>query len=169
VDEDQQPVDPQRSDGWDRLLLGVIALVGLYGVTMVIAAERVSRNLFGPFGFGLDQAGDLTPKEVDYVAFVFRVLGAVIVGWMVALAGIATVPLRRREPWAWWTVTASMVVWFMIDTGMSIAVGQHSHAAFNLAFLLAVAVPLGGIGMQLRAGPTPNAAYFDQRPDAWTG
>jgi hypothetical protein len=103
------------------------------------------------------------------VAFVFRVLGAVIVGWMVALAGIATVPLRRREPWAWWTVTVSMVVWFMIDTGMSIAVGQHSHAAFNIAFLLAVAVLLGDIGMQVRARPTPNGERFDQRPDAWTG
>jgi hypothetical protein len=150
-------------------LLGVIAIVGLYGFTMVIAAEQVSRNLFGPFGFGLDQAGDLTANELDYVAFVFRVLGAVIVGWMVALAGIAVVPLRRREPWAWWTVASSMVVWFVIDTGMSVIVGQHSHAAFNLAFLLAVAVPLGGIGMQLRAGTRSDPARFDQRPEVSTG
>jgi hypothetical protein len=148
---------------WDHLLIGVIAFVGLYGITMVIAAEQVSRNLFGPLGFGLDQAGDLTATELDYVAFVFRVLGAVIVGWMVALAGITVVPLRRREPWAWWTVASSMVLWFTVDTGMSIAVGQHSHAAFNLAFLFAMAVPLGGIGMQLRARPTPVPTNSWQR------
>lgn len=169
MNDDAQPDGPPHRAVWDRLLLGVITFVGLYGITMVIAAEQVSRNLFGPLGFGLDQAGDLTPSELDYVAFVFRVLGAVIVGWMVALAGIATVPLRRREPWAWWTVTASMVVWFVIDTGMSIAVGQHSHAAFNVAFVLAVAVPLGGIGMQLRAGATPDPGRFDQQPDVSTG
>ena len=147
---DPPPHPGARWYGWNHLLLGVISLVGLYGVTMVIAAEQVTRNLFGPLGFGLDQAGDLTRSELDYVAFVFRVLGAVIVGWMVALAGLTAVPLRRREPWAWWTISASMVIWFLVDTGMSVAVGRHSHAAFNVVFLVAVAVPLGRIGMQLR-------------------
>jgi hypothetical protein len=61
------------------------------------------------------------------------------------------------------------VVWFVIDTGMSVAVGEQSHAAFNLAFLLAVAVPLGGIGMQLRAGTRSDPARFDQRPEVSTG
>lgn len=163
MSEERPPDGSRQRTVWDQLLLGVIAFVGLYGITMVIAAEQVSRNLFGPLGFGLDQAGALTATELDYVAFVFRVLGAVIVGWMVALAGITVVPLRRREPWAWWTVASSMVVWFTVDTGMSVAVGQHSHAVFNLAFLFAMAVPLGGIGMQLRSGSSPDPERFDQR------
>jgi hypothetical protein len=120
----------------------VLSVVALYGVAMVVAPHLVSDRIFGPLGFGLDRVDDVEAGELDYVAFVFRVLGAVIVGWMVALAGVAAGPLRRRERWAWWTVTGSMAVWFTLDTGMSLAVGEYRHGAFNVAFLIPVVLPL---------------------------
>ncbi len=135
---------------WDRALLAVLSVVGLYGLVMVVVPRDVSDRLFGPLGFGLDRVGSVAAEELDFVAFVFRVLGAVIVGWMVALVGVVSGPLRRRESWAWWAVAGSMTVWFALDTAMSVAVGEYEHAAFNAAFLVPVMLPLLAIGREIR-------------------
>ncbi len=129
---------------WNAVLLVAVLLIGLYGFVMVVAPHLVGNRLFGPLGFGLDRVGDVSATELDYVAFLMRVLGAVIVGWMAALAGLVIGPLSRREPWAWWTITGSLVLWFVVDTGMSVAVGEIEHAVFNTAFLVAVTIPLVG-------------------------
>lgn len=135
----------------------MLAAVALYAVALVIAGEQMGRLVFDRLGFGLDQVGDLSPGAVDHIVFVYGVLGAVIVGWTVLLTGIVTGPLRRRERWAWWTVTASTATWFLLDTSMSLVVGQPGHAAFNLLFAIGLGVPLLAIRRQL---PT-----LDERSD----
>ncbi len=142
--------DRAPGSAWDKLLLAVLGCVAAYAVALVVAGEQVSRLVFDPLGFGLERPGDLSGEAIDYIVFVYGVLGAVILGWMIVLIGIACGPLRRRERWAWWTVVTSSVMWFVADTGMSLAAGQPSHAAFNVAFLVLLGAPLVGIGRQLR-------------------
>ncbi len=150
-EEDQAP-----GSGWDKLLLAVLVSVAAYAVGLVVAGERVSRLVFDSLGFGLEQPGELSGEAFDYIVFVYGVLGAVILGWMIVLVGIASGPLRRRERWAWWTVAASTVTWFVADTGMSLVADQPSHAAFNVAFLVLLGAPLVGISRQLRAPRRPG-------------
>lgn len=126
---------------WDRWLLTVLALVTGYAALLVLRGAWPGA-LFDRLGFGMATAGITGGQARAFVLFSYGVLGAVIVGWMVLLAAVALGPLRRREPWAWWAVVASVSVWFGLDTGFSLAVGSPEHAAFNAIFLVAMGLPV---------------------------
>ncbi len=79
----------------------------------------------------------------------FGILGAVIVGWMTTIGAIAIGPLRRREIWAWQAIVSAVVVWFVLDTGLSLVLGFVGHALFNVTFAVALAVPLSAIKREL--------------------
>ena len=146
-----------RRTVWDRVLLGVLAIVACYGLLLVIAGKHVADLLFDRLGFGLEAAATESSVTIDYLVLVYGVLGSVLVGWMVALAGIAVGPLRRRELWAWRTVTASMLAWFVIDTAFSLVVGFTGHALFNVVFIAAVGAPLAGMRNELTTAALPSS------------
>lgn len=132
---------------WDRWLAAAIGLVGLLGVVLALAAgpatEAFDRLFFGGPGPVPDGAAR------EYLALVYRILGAVLVGWTVALAA-AWRALRRRERGAWWTVAASVGVWFVVDTTYSLTSGFPANALLNLGLAALVAVPLAGMWRELR-------------------
>ncbi len=120
-----------------------IAGVAIYGLVLVVAGLWLGRTVFEVLGFGLDD-GKISPIQEPYLRLVFAVLGAVIAGWMAALAFM----MRRFGPAATPVVVVSVVVWFVLDTGISLALGFVGHAAFNVAFLalLGPALWLAGAG-----------------------
>lgn len=140
---------------WDRWLAVAIGLVGLLGVVLVVAAQPAvavaDRVFFG--GPGPVSGG----PGVEYLAFVYRVLGAVLIGWTVTLAA-AWRALRAagagahsgRDRRAWWTVAGSVGVWFVADTTASLTSGFPANALLNLALATLVAVPLAGMWRELR-------------------
>lgn len=79
------------------------------------------------------------------------ILGGSIAGKWVAAFWLVREPLARAERWSWWALLAGLLLWFGIDSTMSIV-----HRAFfnvwmiNLGPLLLVGVPLllvrGGLG-----------------------
>jgi hypothetical protein len=70
------------------------------------------------------------------------VLGAVMAGWTVMMIQIVRGPLREGSAWALSVLISSLVVWFVLDTGMSLILGFPLHALFNVPFALALAIPL---------------------------
>lgn len=148
-------MDESRADDqqliWDTALLWVVVVVGSIGALMVLA-RRTTARAFELLVFGGAESVVSDGAE-DYVSFVYAVLGAVMIGWMTALAPIVRGPLRRREPWAWSTVTTSLVVWFAIDSTISVTAGFAENALLNLAFVTAFAVPLAMIRPHLRPAP----------------
>lgn len=117
-----------------------VAVAG-YGISMVLAPP-LAGELFDALGFGMREAGITDGPARSYVLFLFGVLGAVIVGWMVLIAAVASAASATGAPWAWRALTASLSAWFMLDTGVSLVVGEWQHALFNVAFLAALALPL---------------------------
>lgn len=160
------PLQPRTAPNplWDRWLAVAIGLVGLLGVVLAVAAqpavEVFDRVFFGgpgPVSGGLG---------VEYLAFVYRVLGAVLIGWTVTLAaawralrsagaagpvGPAGPDARGgRDRRAWWTVAGSVGVWFLVDTTSSLVSGFPENALLNLALATLVGVPLAGMWRELR-------------------
>lgn len=138
---------------WVRVLQIVLIAVGGYAIVMVVTPDLADRLLYTPLGFGAS-AGGVGPAASDYVGFVTAVTGAVLLGWVVLLLGVTGGPLARREPWAWRTVVTSLLVWFVADTAMSLAVGYPTHAAFNLVFAIVLGIPLA----RLRPPTGPSGA-----------
>jgi hypothetical protein len=44
----------------------------------------------------------------------------------------------------WWSITASLALWYPLDTGRSILHRVYANAALNTALLVVMAIPLTG-------------------------
>ena len=95
-----------RARRWDRLLELATVAVGASGPFFVVFGEATA-SLFKQLIFGTGANPIQGVEALDYTRFVYGVLGAVMVGWSVALWSVVTGPLRHREPWAWNAVGAS--------------------------------------------------------------
>ena len=132
---------------WIMWLTIVLALVFVYAVLLVVAGSAAG-SLFEWFGFGPDDAID-TPEVRDYLKLPYMVLGAVMAGWAVLMLQIVRGPLRDGTPWALPFVSRALVLWFVLDTGMSLVLGYPTHALFNVPFAVALGIPL----FRLRSTP----------------
>lgn len=125
---------------WLAWLQVVLVLLFLYSLVLVFAGG-VARSMFSAFGFGPSDAID-TDEVRNYLELPFMVLGAVMAGWTFMMLQIVREPLRDGAAWALPALTRSLVLWFVLDTGMSLVLGFPAHALFNIPFAIALAIPL---------------------------
>ncbi len=119
-----------------------IVLAALLGYSLVLVfAGSVAGAWFSALGFGPPERAS-APEVHDYLKLPFMVLGAVMAGWTVMMIQIVRGPLREGSAWALSVLISSLVVWFVLDTGMSLILGFPLHALFNVPFALALAIPL---------------------------
>lgn len=133
--------------GWIRWLEVALIIVLTYGVMLVVAGT-VAGSLFSVLGFGPPDAVDNDAVH-DYLRLPYLVLGAVLAGWVLTMLQLVRGPLRDGARWVVPVLLRSLALWFVLDTGMSLALGFPTHAAFNVPFALALAVPL----IRLRTAP----------------
>ena len=129
---------------WQRWLIAVAVLIAVFGVSIALLNETELFDLFS------DQINPVfwDTKSVDTNAhdfqhWVYGVLGATVAGWGVFLAFVAHYPFKRKEPWAWNCVAAGMAVWFVVDSYISLSVGNYfNELAVNVPLLVLVMLPL---------------------------
>lgn len=78
-------------------------------------------------------------KQLDWVA---AVLGSTVASWGLLMAMIVHVPFRRRERWARTAITASLALWWPLDTAMSLYHGVSANAILNVLVLASFLPPL---------------------------
>jgi hypothetical protein len=118
----------------------VLSGVCIYSLILVLAG-RTAGTLFAWFGFGPDESIDSSAVR-DYLRLPFMVLGAVMAGWSLLMMQIVRGPLREGSRWAWVMLVQSLVLWFLLDTGMSLVLGYPTHALFNVPFAVALGISL---------------------------
>jgi len=127
---------------WTIALKCVVAAVLLFSAAIMLLPAETQQlfNLvaFGSFGYPAEVPESARP----YILFVYRVLGAVMIGWMIAIFAILSHPFRHGQPWAWWAVAGSVGGWFMIDSAASLLSGYPGNALLNLGFGIGFAIPL---------------------------
>lgn len=127
---------------WWRWLVMVTVGVIIFAAGFVLV-PGVMTTLFDAMFFSANRSNaTFSAEAIDYIRFAYGVLGAVMIGWMVLILRILLGAFRRGEREAWDTITLSIVVWFVVDTGFSLSMGFWENALFNGAFLIAFAIPL---------------------------
>ena len=133
----------ERFTFWCRCLLALCVVQAALGLALVAFDLG---GVPGPFNEAMNEAMWGRKARPDEGAAVQRfanaVLGATLVAWSVAIAFVAHVPFRAREPWAWTCVAVSVAVWFVLDTGCSIALGVWPNAILNAVCVVPFAVIL---------------------------
>lgn len=128
---------------WIRWLEIVLIVVLAYAILLVFAGT-VAGSLFSLLGFGPPDAID-TDEVRNYLNLPYMVLGAVLAGWTTTMMQLVRGPLRDGATWVVPLMTRSLVLWFVLDTGMSFVLGFPTHALFNVIFGLALTVPLAAL------------------------
>jgi ABC-type multidrug transport system fused ATPase/permease subunit len=131
---------------WSKVLLAVIVATLVFGLSLVYLPQ-IMQPIFNMIIFNTTES-PFDPEAARYITFVFGVLGAVMVGWTIALIFLA----RRGGREAWQAITVSVVVWYVIDTIFSIYSGYAANAVLNTVVLAAFAVPLFMIYRGLQKG-----------------
>lgn len=120
------------------LILGVVFMLATFPQTDWAA------NMYYKLvsGFTLDQATFETPV----MRFTVGVLGAVLTGWGIAIIGMLRADLSAPKViWGW--LTASMVIWFVLDSILSAASGFALNIVPNALFLVTYLVPVFASGV----------------------
>ena len=125
---------------WITWLQVVLTLLFVYAITLVFAGSSAGQ-LFSALGFGPPASID-TDAVRGYLRLPFMVLGAVLAGWSLMMIQLVRGPLRDGLDWALPVLIRSLVLWFVLDTGMSLVLGYPMHALFNVPFALALGIPL---------------------------
>jgi hypothetical protein len=109
----------------------------------IVTVPWVNRDLFNWIAFGsMAEPAGIGPAARDYLHLSFCILGALMTGFGVAMWFLARCALAHGELWAWQAIAASLVVWFVLDTTASIAVGFERNAALNIILALPGAIAL---------------------------
>jgi hypothetical protein len=120
------------------------ALIGtaLFGAVLVLA-PGLTRQGFSLLMFGdAHHINTFAPEARTYISLVHGVLGAVMVGWALALLGVVMWLWKQAPRQAWRVVALSVGGWFVVDTTFSLSVGAWQNAFLNLAFGALFAVGL---------------------------
>ena len=126
----------------DSLLVGAVVGTLLFGATLVLAPALTRQ------GFGLLLYGDVARIDgfgaaaVVYVTLLHGVLGAVMIGWALALLALLRGPWRAAPAQAQAVIAVSVGLWFVVDSAFSAAVGAWPNVALNAAFGALFAVGL---------------------------
>ena len=126
---------------WQRWLLVVSILVVLFGVVMALFNGTV---LFALFNSQIDPvfwgAAGIPADAARFQQWIYGVLGAMMAGWGVFLAFIAHYPFKAKERWSRNCMIVGLLLWYTLDTAISLYFGVYFNALFN-TILLALAIP----------------------------
>ena len=142
---------------WRRWLIVVTGGVIVYGFSFILLPD-LTQSLFNIIFFSSADASRLFSEDANaYIAFAHGVLGAVMIGWMVALLPILAGPFKQGQRSAWNAIGFSVLVWYVVDTAFSLYSGVPANALFNTAFLVLFAIPLAATYRHFRLGNPMSA------------
>jgi hypothetical protein len=106
----------------------------LFGLVLVLAPD-LTRQGFSLLMFNNPQhINSFAPEARAYISLLHGVLGAVMVGWALALLGLLLCLWTHAPRWAWRVLALSVGGWFVVDTTFSLGVGAWQNALLNLVF-----------------------------------
>ena len=128
---------------WQRWLLVVDIGIVVFGIMMALLSGT---PLFRSFNRQIDPAfwgaNPVADEAQAFQKWIYGVWGATVAGWGVFLTFVARFPFGKKEKWAWQCLVVGLLVWFVLDTVISLNYQVYFNAAFNTALLILVAPPI---------------------------
>jgi hypothetical protein len=116
-------------------------------------------GFFAIFNQGIDPVfwADQTPDKnaIGFRTWVYGAWGATIAGWGTSMLFVVHRALRRGERWAWYGIAGGLLVWYLVDTGISAYFQVWFNVVFNTLIAVLFALPLAGIRATMTADQSP--------------
>lgn len=137
---------------WRIWLFIVAVVITVFGVLMAFLNQTA---VFAVFNREINvvfwPTGEIGKGLPQFQSWVYGVWGATVAGMGIFAAYVAHYPFARREKWARQCLAAGTVVWYVLDTYISLASGVIFNALFNTVIFLLIAVPLGFTWKEFKA------------------
>ena len=128
---------------WQRWLLVVGLGIIIFGMFMAVLSGS---PLFDLFNHQIDLAFWGEEQSLGTILrfqhWIYGVWGATIAGWGVFLTFIAYYPFRNKEKWARNCLILGLLIWFVLDTSLSLFYKVYFNAGFNIALLVLAGLPM---------------------------
>jgi len=129
---------------WQKWLLGVSIYHVVFGLLLAFFNQSpfmgvLLNQYFDPIFWPDNQ---ISTGTLQYKGWISSVLGSVTASWALLIAFIAYYPFKLREKWAWSSIAAAVIFWFVIDTACSLYFNVSINAVFNLFTLALFIIPL---------------------------
>jgi len=129
---------------WQKWFFVTTLIVIVYGLGLAFFGQTdffnyLLNNQINTAFWGTTQA---TEDILKFQRFIYGVLGAVVAGWGIVLAFVASYPFKKEEKWVWISLVLGMCVWYITDTGFSVYYKAYSNALINTLLLIIVGIPL---------------------------
>ena len=143
----------ERFSFWQRWLFIVGLLISVFGIMMAFFTGTVLFELFdnqiNPVFWGTNEIAEATKS---FQRWSYGVTGSAMASWGIFVAFIAHYPLRRKERWAWNCLLVGLLVWFLVDTFITLKFQVYFNAIFNVGLLALVLLPLIFTRMEMTQG-----------------
>ena len=128
---------------WQKWMVVVGIAIVVFGIFMAALSGSPLFDLFNrqidPAFWGREQS---LGTILGFQHWIYGGWGATIAGWGVFLTFISYFPFRNKEKWAWNCLSLGLLVWFVLDTSISLFYSVYFNAAFNTALLILAGLPI---------------------------
>lgn len=129
---------------WRKWLSAVNGLIVVLGLLIAFAGNSLLFDLHNQWSgrvfFGEE---GITAEVLRFKNWLFGIIGATIAGYHLLMVMLSEYAFRRREKWAWQAMSVSLLLWFIVDSGISLYYGAvHNVILINLVALLLIGLPL---------------------------
>ena len=132
-----------NSDRWYRWLLCSSLFFVAFGVVTALAPHSI---FLSPWTQAVDFwlfQGSVPPQVLTLRSFMMALLGATIAGSYLLQTFVVVFAFRRGEKWAWHAILWSNVLWFLVDSSMSLHYGAYFNIyMINIFPLVVFGIPL---------------------------
>ncbi len=132
-------------DVWWKWLIVDSGFVIFFGLAMLLfnmsILKPLSRVCYNSF-FQNAQFNSISAPELFFQQWLYGVLGAIMIGWGIMLLCIIYFSFRKLEKWSWYSITLSLVIWYLLDTAISVFYRVYINALLNTGFFIILGMPL---------------------------
>ena len=109
----------------------VIAFGAVFAASAIPALDMPTRLFYDLVSWPLDGVGGWA----EPVRFTAALLGAVTMGWGLTALALVDVAARHQDLAARQALTRSILIWYLIDSGISVILGVPGNAVSNTAIV----------------------------------
>jgi hypothetical protein len=109
-----------RFEFWRKWLLIATIFFIVLGIGLALFPANPLFSSWNQAAADLFFGGAMPKETAAFKSFLFGPLGGIMAGSYLLQAFIVWGPFKQREKWAWHAVWWSMLLWFVVDSAVSI-------------------------------------------------
>ncbi len=129
---------------WQKWLTYANVMTILVGILVAFAGNSFVFEIHNDYTREVFFNGtEFSPEILNFKNWLFGIIGGSIVGFHVLMILISENAFKKKEPWAYKAMWLGLLIWFFIDSGISLYYGAiHNVVLINLAALILIGLPL---------------------------